>query len=58
LRDLRRLLRDYPEESLRNALRDAARYGLFDLVRIETMILRDIRHDYCPHPDFGDTDPE
>ena len=58
LRDLRRLLRDYPEESLRNALRDAARYGLFDLVRIETMILRDIRHDYCPHPHFGDTDPE
>lgn len=48
LRQLRRLLRDYPQPPLVDALRDAARYGLYDLERIETMILRNIRHDYFP----------
>src|SRR5690606_20371546 len=50
LRQLRRLLRDYPEPPLRLALRDAARYGLYELDRVETMILRHIRHDYFPRP--------
>lgn len=54
LRQLRRLLRDYPESPLLEALRDAARYGLHDLDRIETMILRNIRHDYFPRRDFDD----
>ena len=58
LRDLRRLLRDYPEEALRNALRDAALYGLYDLERIETMVLREIRRDYYPRRDFDDSDHE
>jgi len=52
LRQLRRLLRDYPESPLLEALRDAARYGLHDLDRIETMVLRNIRHDYFPRRDF------
>jgi hypothetical protein len=51
LRQLRRLLRDYPEAPLLVALRDAARYGLYDLDRIETMTLRNIRHDYFPRRD-------
>lgn len=54
LRQLRRLLRDYPQPPLVDALRDAARYGLYDLERIETMILRNIRHDYFPRRDPDD----
>jgi len=52
LRQLRRLLRDYPEAPLLEALQDAAHYGLYDLDRIETMTLRNIRHDYFPCRDF------
>lgn len=52
LRQLRRLLRDYPQPPLLEALREAARYGLYDLERVETMILRNIRHDYFPRRDF------
>ncbi len=54
LRHLRRLLRDYPQSPLFDALRDATRYGLYDLERIETMVLRNIRHDYFPRRDFDD----
>ena len=51
LRQLRRLLRDYPQPPLLEALREAARYGMYDLDRLETMILRNIRHDYFPRRD-------
>jgi hypothetical protein len=54
LRQLRRLLRDYPQAPLLQALRDAARYRLYDLERIETMVLRNIRHDYFPRCDFDE----
>lgn len=54
LRQLRRLLRDYPQPPFIEALRDAARYGLYDLDRIETMVLRNIRHDYFPRRDLDD----
>ncbi|MBK7583332.1 MAG: hypothetical protein IPI67_24465 [Myxococcales bacterium] len=47
-------MRDYPQPPLIDALRDAARYGLYDLERIETMILRNIRHDYFPRRDPDD----
>jgi transposase len=58
LRQLRRLLRDYPEPPLLESLRDAVRYGLYDLERIETMILRNIRHDYFPRRDRFDDDQD
>jgi transposase len=58
LRQLRRLLRDYPEVPLLAALRDAAGYGLYDLDRVETMVLRNIRRDYFPRQDFTDDDEE
>ena len=58
LRQLRRLLRDYPQPPLIEALRDAVRYGLYDLDRIETMILRNIRHDYFPRRDFDDDEQD
>ncbi|HLE60056.1 MAG TPA: hypothetical protein VI700_00825 [Thermoanaerobaculaceae bacterium] len=54
LRQLRRLLRDYPQAPLLEALHDAHRYGLYDLDRVETMVLRNIRHDYFPRADFTD----
>jgi len=50
--------RDYPEAPLQEALREAGRYGLYDLNRIETMILRNIRHDYFPRRNFDDDDQE
>lgn len=56
LRQLRRLLRDYPEPPLRHALREAARYGLYDLDRVETIVLRRIKDDYFPRRDFDDDD--
>ena len=56
LRQLKRLLRDYPEAPLRQALEEASRFGLYDLDRIETMTLRNIRNDYFPSGDPGDDD--
>ena len=40
LRQLLRMLRDYPREAFLGAIEDAARYGLYDLDRVERMILR------------------
>jgi len=46
LRQLLRLLREYPREPFLAAVRDAARYGLYDLDRLERMILRRVARDY------------
>ena len=46
LRQLLRLVRDYPREPLLAAVGDAARYGLYDLDRLERMILRRVARDY------------
>lgn len=48
LRRLLRMAREYPEGPLRSALNDATRYGLFDLNRLERMVLARIEHDYFP----------
>lgn len=45
-RQLLRLVRDYPRGPLVAAIEEASRYGLFDLERIERMILRRIAQDY------------
>ena len=56
LRQLLRLLREYPREPFLAAVGDAARYGLYDLDRLERMILRRVARDYFllldtdPHP--------
>lgn len=42
LRHLLRLIRDYPREPLVAAIAEAHHYGLFDLDRVETMVLRRI----------------
>jgi len=46
LRHLLRLVREYPREPLRAAVGEAARYGLYDLDRLERMILRRVTQDY------------
>jgi hypothetical protein len=56
LRQLLRLVREYPREPLLAAVREAARYGLYDLDRLERMILRRVAHEYFllnrePHDD-------
>ena len=39
-------MREYPREPLLAAVREAARYGLYDLDRLERMILRRVVRDY------------
>jgi hypothetical protein len=46
LREPLRLVREYPPEPLLAAVREAARYGLYDLDRLERMILRRVARDY------------
>jgi hypothetical protein len=40
------MIREYPQGPLREAIAEAQRYGLFDLDRVERMVLRRIAHDY------------
>ena len=46
LRQLLRLVREYPREPLLGAVREAGRYGLYDLERLERMILRRVIREY------------
>jgi hypothetical protein len=46
LRQLLRFVREYPREPLLGAVREAGRYGLYDLDRLERMILRRVTRDY------------
>jgi transposase len=55
LRQLLRLLREYPREPFLAAVREAARYGLYDLDRLERMILRRVARDYFL---VGETEPD
>jgi hypothetical protein len=46
LRQLLRMAREYPRDAFLSAVAEAARYGLFDLGRLERMILRRIASEY------------
>jgi hypothetical protein len=46
LRQLLRMVREYPREPLLSAVREAARYGLYDLDRLERMVLRRVAREY------------
>jgi hypothetical protein len=46
LRQLLRMVREYPREPLLAAIAEAARYGLYDLDRVERMVLRLVARDY------------
>jgi len=52
LRQLLRMVGEYPREPLRAAIDRAARYGLFDLDRLERMVLRNIADVYFRLPPF------
>jgi hypothetical protein len=46
LRQLLRFVREYPREPLLGAVREAGHYGLYDLDRVERMILRRVAREY------------
>ena len=46
MRQLLRLLREYPREPFLGAIGEAAQYGLYDLDRVERMILRRVQRDF------------
>jgi transposase len=46
LRQLLRMMREYPRDALIGAVEQASRYGLYDLDRVERMVLRRIACDY------------
>lgn len=46
LRQLLRLVREYPREPLMAAVQEAARYGLYNLDRLERMILRRVQREF------------
>ena len=50
LRRLLRLLRDYPRAPFLEAVRCAQQYGMFDLDRLERMVLRQVATDYFVLP--------
>jgi len=64
LRRLLALVRDYPRAALRAAVRTAEQYGLYDLARLERLVLRQIARDYFllgtrrKDPDDEDDDDE
>lgn len=51
LRQLLRLVQEYPRKPLKDAVADAAAYGLYDLDRLERMVLRRIATDFFPTED-------
>jgi len=50
LRRLLKMVRDYPREPLLTAVTRAEQYGLFDLDRLERMVLKQIATDYFVLP--------
>lgn len=59
VRRLARLVDDYPRAPLLDAIATATQYGLYDLDRLERMVLRHVTKDYflLPQPD-PDDEPE
>jgi transposase len=54
LRQLLRMQCDYPREAFLGAIEEAGRYGLYDLDRVERMILRRVTHEYFRLEDTHD----
>lgn len=54
LRQLLRMLDDYPRQPLLDAIREAERYGLYDVGRVESMVLDRIEKDFFPLDNIGD----
>jgi hypothetical protein len=58
LRRLAQMRRDYPRDAFLSAVRDAAHYGMFELDRLERMVLRNVAAEYFVVPPGRDTDNE
>jgi transposase len=58
LRQLLRMAREYPRDAFLAAVHEAAHYGLYDLHRLERMVLRRINSEYFLLPEQGDDDDE
>jgi len=58
LRQLLRMICEYPREPVLAAIEEAARYGLYDLDRLERMILRRVAHEYFRLNPQGEDDDE
>ena len=56
LRRLWQMWRDYPRQPLLAAVREAAHYGLYDMDRLERMVLRTIAGEYFAWPDTPERD--
>ncbi|MBK5257525.1 MAG: IS21 family transposase [Vicinamibacteria bacterium] len=54
LRQLLRMVREYPKGAVTAALTEACHYGLYDLARVERMVLRRVARDYFPINIEGD----
>ncbi len=57
LQKLLRMVREYPRQPLLDAIREAEQFGLYDLDRIERMVLRRIDREYFTPPDFDSEPP-
>lgn len=56
-RNLERLLQDYPLPALLEAVERALSFGLFDLQRLETMVIKNLQKEFFNiHEDDGDDD--
>ena len=58
LRRLAQMRRDYPRKPFLAAITEAAHYGLYDLERLDRMVLRHIAHDYFVVPDARRSEDE
>jgi transposase len=57
LRQLLRMVREYPRNALLAAVEEASRYGLYDLDRVERMVLRAVAREYFLLNDWKGNDP-
>ena len=55
IRRLARMMREYPRAAFADAITTAAHYGLYDLHRVENMVLRNVGKDFFPRV-LGDAD--
>ncbi len=56
LRQMLRMLDDYPRKPFLDAVRDAEHYGLYDVDRLEDMVLQRIDRDFFPLENLGEHD--
>lgn len=46
VRELLRMTGEYPRDAFEKAIEEAAKYGLYDLERVERMVLKNVRQDF------------